>query len=92
VFDPNVNMLRATTEAMSAALGGCDALTVMPYDAAFRTPDEFSYRIARNVQFLLKNESGFDKIVDSAAGSYYLEHLTDELASKSLEGLVGAER
>jgi len=85
VFDPNVNMLRVTTEAMSAAIAGADSITVIPYDAAFKTPDEFSCRIARNVQLLLKNESRFNKIIDPAAGSYYVESLTDQIASKSLE-------
>lgn len=91
VFDPNVNMLRATTEAMSAAIGGCDALTVVPYDSAFKTPDEFSYRIARNTQLLLKHEAGFDRIVDPAAGSYYVETITDQLAAKALEGFQKIE-
>ena len=91
VFDPNVNMLRASTEAMSAALGGCDALTVVPYDASFKTPDEFSYRIARNTQLLLKYESGFNKIVDPSAGSYYIESITDQLATKALEGFKKIE-
>lgn len=85
VFDPNVNMLRASTEAMSATLGGCDSLTVIPYDAAFKTPDEFSYRIARNTQLLLKYEAGFNRVVDPGAGSYYIESITDQLAAKALE-------
>lgn len=86
-FDPNVNMLRATTEAMSAVIGGVDALTVVPYDAVFRTPDEFSYRIARNTQLVLKSESALQRLVDPAAGSYYMESLTDTMASKGLEQL-----
>jgi methylmalonyl-CoA mutase len=85
MFDPNVNMLRVTTEAMSAAIAGADSITVIPYDAAFKTPDEFSCRVARNVQLLLKNESSFNKIVDPSAGSYYIESLTDQIASKTLE-------
>jgi len=91
VFDPNVNMLRVTTEAMSAAIAGADSITVIPYDAAFKTPDEFSCRIARNVQLLLKNESRFNKIIDPAAGSYYVESLTDQIASKSLEAFKKIE-
>jgi methylmalonyl-CoA mutase len=83
VFDPNVNMLRATTEAMSATLGGVDALSVLPYDSAFREPQEFSYRISRNVQLLLKHESNFDKAVDPAAGSWYIEKITEGLAEKA---------
>ncbi|GHV14250.1 methylmalonyl-CoA mutase [Fibrobacterales bacterium] len=85
VFDPNVNMLRATTETMSAAIGGADAITVNPYDVSFRTPDEFSTRIARNVQLLLKNEVGFNRLIDPSAGSYYIENLTAALVEKSYE-------
>lgn len=91
MFDPNVNMLRATTEAMSAVLGGVDALTVVPYDAVFRTPDEFSYRIARNTQLILKSESALQRLIDPAAGSYYVESITDTLASKALEQLKAIE-
>lgn len=77
---PNTNLLRATTEAMSAVIGGCDALTVHAYDATFRTPDEFSERIARNISILLKEESYLDRTLDPAAGSYFLENLTQQLA------------
>ena len=77
---PNTNLLRATTEAMSAVIGGCDALTVHAYDSTFRTPDEFSERIARNISILLKEESYLDKTLDPAAGSYFLENLTQQLA------------
>ncbi|MGC3978168.1 MAG: methylmalonyl-CoA mutase small subunit [Paludibacteraceae bacterium] len=83
VFDANVNMLRSQTEAMSATLGGVDSLTVLPYDVAYKTSDEFSERIARNQQLLLKEESHFDKITDPAAGSYYIETLTNELAAQA---------
>jgi methylmalonyl-CoA mutase len=91
VFDPNVNMLRVTTEAMSAAIAGADSITVIPFDAVYKTPDEFSYRIARNVQLLLKNESGFNKIVDPSAGSYYVETITDQIASQSLQAFKKLE-
>jgi len=91
VFDPNVNMLRVTTEAMSAAIAGADSITVNPYDAVFKEPDEFSSRIARNVQLILKNESNFNKIVDPSAGSYYIETLTDQIASKALEAFKKLE-
>ena len=76
---PDANMLRATTEAMSAVMGGCDALTVHAYDETLKTPDDFSERIARNISTLLKEEAHLDKAVDPAAGSYYLEHLTLQL-------------
>jgi methylmalonyl-CoA mutase len=79
LYDPHVNMLRLTTEAMAAVLGGCDSLLVNPFDAAFRAPGDFSERIARNTQIILKEESYLDKVVDPAAGSYYIESLTDSL-------------
>jgi methylmalonyl-CoA mutase len=91
VFDSNVNMLRATTEAMSAAIAGADSITVIPYDAIFKKPDEFSSRISRNVQLLLKNECKFNKIVDPSAGSYYIETLTEQIVSRSLEALKKLE-
>ena len=64
VYDPYVNMLRTQTEAMSAILGGADSLTVEPFDTVFRHPDEFSERIARNQQLILKEEAYFDKVAD----------------------------
>ena len=80
VFDAHVNMLRTQTETMSAALAGVDSITVTPFDAQYKTPDEFSERIARNQQLLLKEESHLDKITDPAGGSYYVETLTVSLA------------
>lgn len=83
VYDPYVNMLRGTTEAMSAALGNIQWLTVTPFDKSFRKPGEFSSRISRNVQNLLKEESYFDKVADPAAGSYYIESLTSSIAEEA---------
>ncbi|HOK36024.1 MAG TPA: methylmalonyl-CoA mutase family protein, partial [Paludibacteraceae bacterium] len=83
IFDAHVNMLRTQTEAMSAVLGGIDSLTVLGYDDVFNAPNEFAERIARNQQLLLKEESHFDKVVDPAAGSYYLEILTKEIAQQA---------
>lgn len=80
VYDPYVNMLRTTTEAMAASVGGADSVTVEPFDKAFRKPSEFSYRMARNQQIILKHEAYFNKVADPAAGSYYIEQLTDSLA------------
>lgn len=82
-LDPYVNMLRVTTEAMAAIIAGCDSLTVSPFDSTFRQSDEFSERIARNVSIILKEEAYLDKAIDPAAGSYYLESLTHELATKA---------
>ena len=80
IYDPNVNMLRTTTESMSAALGGANSIHVDAYDDTYKCADEFSARIARNQQIILKEESYFDKIVDPSGGSYYIENLTDSLA------------
>jgi methylmalonyl-CoA mutase len=83
VFDPHVNMLRHTTAAMAAVLGGCDTLTVRPFDDCVRAPDRFGTRIARNVQLILQHEAHFDIVDDPAAGAYYLETATDQLARRA---------
>ncbi len=80
VYDAHVNLLRSQTEAMSAALAGVDSITVRPFDKTYQTPDDFSERIARNQQLLLKEECHMDKVVDPSAGSYYVEVLTNSLA------------
>ncbi|MGD0710293.1 MAG: acyl-CoA mutase large subunit family protein [Bacteroidales bacterium] len=80
IYDPYVNMLRNTTEAMSAAIGCCDSMSVLPFDITYKNPDEFSERIARNTQLILKSESYLDKVVDPSSGSYYIENLTDSIA------------
>ena len=80
VFDSYVNLLRTQTEPMSAALAGVHSIVVNPFDAAYETPTDFSERIARNQQLLLKEESHFDKVVDPSAGSYFIEELTTSLA------------
>lgn len=79
LYDPYVNMLRTTTEGMAASLGGADTIALQPFDVAFKHDDDFSRRISRNVQIILKEESYFNKVVDPAAGSYYIENLTDSL-------------
>lgn len=83
LFDAHVNLLRTQTEAMSAALGSVDSMTVSPFDKIYNTPDDFSERIARNQQLLLKEESHFDKVVDPAAGSYYIESVTVSIAEQA---------
>ena len=82
-YDPYVNMLRGTTEAMSATIAGVHSLEVTPFDTSFENPTEFSKRIARNVELLLKNESHFDQVVDPAGGSYYVENLTQSIAAEA---------
>jgi len=83
IYDPYVNLLRTQTEAMSATLGGTDSLTINPFDAVYEQPTEFAERIARNQQAILKEEAHFDKIADPAAGSYYIESLTAEIAEQA---------
>ena len=83
VYDPYVNMLRGTTEAMSAAIAGVHSLEVLPFDYAYTNPTEFSERIARNQSLLLKHESHFDQVVDPAGGSYYIENLTKTIADEA---------
>ncbi|MBM9546922.1 methylmalonyl-CoA mutase [Leptospira sp. 201903074] len=79
-YDPYVNMLRGTTAAMSAVMGGADFVSVLPFDSEYSTQQELGKRIARNSQLLLRYESFLDKVEDPAAGSYYLEVLTKKLA------------
>lgn len=83
LYDPFVNMLRGTTEAMSSIIGGCDMLSVLPFDYPYGKTTEFSQRIARNVQIILREEAYFDRVSDPAAGSYYIENLTDSMGEKA---------
>jgi len=84
-FDANNNMLRTTTEGMSAVIGGCNSLTVNSYNSGFEKANDFSERMARNQQLIFKEESYLDKVADMGAGSYYIETLTDEIAAKAWE-------
>ncbi len=85
IFDPYVNMLRTGSEVMSAVLGGADSFSNRSFDAAYKSSEDFGNRIARNQQSLLKGESYLDKVSDPAAGAYYIESLTEELADKAFE-------
>lgn len=82
-FDAHVNLLRSQTEAMSATLAGVNSLTVVPFDETYKKSDDFSQRIARNQQLILKEECHFDKVTDPSAGSYYIENLTSSIAEQS---------
>lgn len=84
IYDYNVNMLRTTTECMSAIIGGADAIANLPYDALYHKDNEFGDRIARNQLLVLKNESYFDKVNNPADGTYYIESITNQLAEKAL--------
>lgn len=85
LYDYNVNMLRTTTECMSAVLGGADAVANLAYDAIYHKNNEFGDRISRNQLLILKNESYFDKVNNPADGSYYIETLTEQLAERALD-------
>ncbi len=84
IYDYNTNLLRTTTECMSAILGGADAIANLPYDSLYHKDNEFGDRIARNQLLILKNESYFDKVNNPSDGSYYIESLTNQLAEKAL--------
>ena len=81
--DPWVNLLRGTIAAFAAAAGGAESITVLPHDAAQGLPDEFSRRMARNIQLLASEESNIGRVADPAGGSFYVEQLTEQLAAKA---------
>lgn len=85
VYDPYVNMLRATVEAFTAAVSGVDSLHVSSFDEAYTLPNDFSRRTARNIHFIIQEEALVTKTIDPAGGSWYVEHLTNEIAVKSWE-------
>lgn len=91
LFDAHVNLLRTQTEAMSAAIAGVNSITVSPFDKTYETPNDFSERIARNQQLLLKEESHLNRIVDPAAGSYYIENLTVSIAKEAWKLFLAVE-
>ncbi len=84
IFDPEVNLLRNTTEAMSAILGGTGGLLINPHDSGYQNPSEFSHRIALNISAILKEESYFNKVEDPSSGSYYIEEITKEIAENTI--------
>lgn len=92
LYDYNVNMVRTTTECMCAILGGADTVYNLAYDAIYHKENEFGNRIALNQLLLLKNESYFDKVDNTADGSYYIESITNQLAEKALELFKSIEK
>ncbi len=92
VLDPHVNLLRATTEAFAGIVGGCDGLTVGAFDECVRPADDFSRRLARNIQIILDEECQLGRVVDPAGGSYYVETLTAQLAAKAWSLFQDIER
>ena len=91
LFDSYVNILRSQTEAMSAALSNVESIVVTPFDSAYESPNDFSERLARNQQLLLKEEAHFDKLVDVSGGSYYVERLTDAIAREAWKLFLSVE-
>jgi len=85
LYDYNVNMLRTSTEYMSAILGGADVVEIQAYDTIFKKSNDFSNRIARNQLLVLREENGFEAAQSFAKGSYFIESLTVEIAKKALE-------
>lgn len=92
LLDPHVNLLRGTVAAFAGAIGGCDSMHVAPFDEAAREPDEFSRRIARNVQVILQHECHLHRVVDPAGGSWYVESLTDSIADAAWKHFQDVER
>ncbi len=84
LYDYNVNLLRTTTECMSAILGGADAICNMPYDALYHKDNEFGDRIARNQLLIMRYESYLDKVGNVAEGTFYIETLSKQIAEKAL--------
>ena len=91
IYDAHVNLLRSMTETMSAAIAGVDSLETLPFDLTYKMPDEFSKRIAKNQQLLLREESHLNKVVDPAGGSYYIEVLTTSIAEVAWKIFVEVE-
>ncbi|MDR8393005.1 methylmalonyl-CoA mutase family protein [Aliifodinibius sp. S!AR15-10] len=92
VYDPYTNMLRTSTEGMSAAIAGCDLITINPYDITFQQPSELGQRIARNAQIIFKEEAYLDQVYDPGAGSYYIEVLTDKIANAAWQQFQEIEK
>jgi methylmalonyl-CoA mutase len=90
--DPWVNMLRTTIGCFAAAVGGADAITVLPFDAAIGVSDDFARRIARNTSAILHDESSLARVIDAAGGSWFVESMTDALAEKAWDVFTGIER
>ncbi len=83
IYDPHINVLRATTEVFSAILGGADCISCAPFDECYRQPDENSRRLARNTQIMLKQEALLSRVADPLGGAYIVEVLTNSIASKA---------
>jgi methylmalonyl-CoA mutase len=92
IYDANNNLIRSTTEAMSAAIGGASSISIVPFDETYRLPDEFSYRLSRNIQLILKEEAFMDEVTDPSAGSYYIEQITQKMVDASWKLFLEMEK
>ena len=92
IYDQHNNLIRGTSEAMSAAIGGADSITILPFDETYKLSDEFSYRMSRNIQLILKEESMFNKVHDPSAGSYYIEQITRKMVDTSWKLFLEIEK
>lgn len=90
-LDLNNNLLRGATQALSAIIGGCSTLTVLPFDASVRRSNDFSDRLARNTQLIIRDEAFASKVIDAASGSYFIEKLTMEIAEKTWDLFIEIE-
>ena len=85
IYDYNVNMLRTTSECMSAILGGSNTISNVSYDALYHKSNEFGERIARNQLLVLQKEAYLSEAQEVAKGTYYIENIEKQLAEKALE-------
>jgi methylmalonyl-CoA mutase len=83
IYDPHVNILRATTETISAILGGVQSISVAAFDECYKEPDESSRRLARNTQLILKQEAHLARVADATGGSYLIEAITNAIALRA---------
>ena len=82
-LDKHTNMLRATTETLSAIIGGCEAITILPFNSPFHSGNDFARRVARNTQLVLENECNLTEVIDPAGGSWFIEDLTNQIVNKT---------
>lgn len=92
IYDQHNNLIRGTAEAMSAAIGAVDSITILPFDETYKLSDEFSYRMSRNIQLILKEESMLNRVSDASAGSYYIEQITHKIAEASWKLFLEIEK
>lgn len=90
-YDPHTNMLRATVATFAAAVGGADAITSLPFDAAITGGDGFSHRMARNISALLRGESQVDLVADPAGGAWAVEEYTQRIAAAAWQEMQAIE-